>query len=80
MAATFSKKQILGAFTRFYRGQSIEDVALWLGIETEFGKFKLSQGVDDSEVGRLEHENKCLRNLVAELSLEKSMLLESITG
>jgi hypothetical protein len=78
MAASFSKKQVLEALQRFCNGESLEDIAKRLGIETEFAKFKLTVDIDDSELGRLKHENTCLRNLVVELSLEKTMLLESI--
>ena len=72
----FSEEQIIGILKRHEAGQKVSDLAGEHGISeatiyTWKGKYG---GMEVSEAQRLEDENRRLKHLVADLSLDKEVL------
>lgn len=82
-AKQYSEEQISFALKQAEFGTSVEDVCRKLGIsEQTFYRWKKKYaGVGPQELRRLrqlEEENNKLKKLVAELSLDKSLLQEAL--
>jgi putative transposase len=78
-SSKFSEEQILFALRQADAGLPVEDICRKLGVsQATFFRWKAKYGqMGTAEVRRLrqlEEENKKLRQLVADLSLDKKML------
>jgi putative transposase len=81
---TFTEAQIVAALKRVEGGSSVAEVCRQVGVtEVTFYRWKRHYaGVGVAELRRLrvlEEENRKLKQLVADLSLDKVMLQEVIT-
>ena len=81
---TFTEPQIVAALKRAESGDSVAEVCRQTGVtENTFYRWKRKYvGVGVAELRRLrilEEENRKLKQLVADLALDKAMLQEVIT-
>ena len=81
--STFSKEQIAYAFSQAVSGTSVADVFRQLGVsDTTFYLWKKKfahLGVSElRRMRQLEEENRRLKSLVADLTLDKHMLSEAL--
>jgi putative transposase len=79
----FTVEQITGALRRVEAGNGVGEVCRELGItETTFYRWKRKYGgITSPEVGELRQlrdENKRLKSLVADLTLDRTMLQEAL--
>ena len=81
----FTEEQIAFAFRQYEAGTSVHDIIRKMGVseQTSYrGKEKFA-GMGVAEVRRLkqlEEENRKLEQLVADLSLDKKMLQDVVSG
>ena len=75
----FTEEQMIGVLQRLDGGVPVKDVARELGVNTQtlYRWRKKFGGMDVSDARRLKHledENRRLKRLVADLTLDKQML------
>jgi putative transposase len=83
-ASRFSDEQIVAALRQAEAGTPVVDIVRRPGVtETTFSRWKRRFGdfrvTEIRELKQLRDENRQLRSLVAELSLDKTILREALT-
>lgn len=81
----FSEEQIIGVLKQVEAGMTVVEVCRQLGIsEATFHRWRAKYGglgvSDAKRLRRLEDENRRLKQLVAELTLDKKALEELVKG